>query len=108
MENVSLQKVFKEIKRQTGYTFAYTKSLLQKSKHVTININNAPIEKVLDVCFQDQPIAYTIVNKTIVIVNKKEADVEREQVSTPPPPELLVTDTPGTLPCNAEETFNTG
>ncbi len=86
MENVSLEKVFKEIKRQTGYTFAYTKSLLQKAKQVTINISNAPIEKALDVCFHDQPIAYTIINKTVVIVNKKEAPAEKEQVSTPPPP----------------------
>lgn len=86
MENVTLEKVFKEIKRQTGYTFAYTKALLQKSKQVTININNSPIEKVLELCFQDQPLSYTIINKTVVVVNKKEAPAERELVSAPPQP----------------------
>jgi outer membrane cobalamin receptor len=69
--NVSLEKVFWEIKKQTGYTFVSTKELLQKAKPVTITISNAPIEKVLDLCFQDQPLDYTIVNKTVVVIDKK-------------------------------------
>lgn len=31
-KDVTLEKVFKEINRQTGYTFVYTESLLKKGK----------------------------------------------------------------------------
>jgi TonB-linked SusC/RagA family outer membrane protein len=84
-KNVSLEKVFREIKKQTGYTFAYTKALLQKAKPVTVSISNAPIEIVLDLCFQGQPLDYTIINKTVVVVNKKEVAPQKEQVSIPTP-----------------------
>ena len=30
--NAPLEKIFREIKKQTGYTFAYTRSLLKKSE----------------------------------------------------------------------------
>lgn len=85
-KNVPLEKVFREIKKQTGYTFAYTKALLQKANPVSITISNAPLQKVLDLCFKDQAIDYTIINKTIVVINKKEPATESEEVSIPLPP----------------------
>jgi TonB-dependent starch-binding outer membrane protein SusC len=84
-KNVSLEKVFREIERQTDYTFAYTKLHLKKAKPVTITISNAPIEKVLDLCLLDQPFTYTIVNKIVVITDKKEKVLEKElSVASPP------------------------
>ena len=84
--SASLETIFRKIKKQTGYTFAYTKAHLQKFRPVTISIDNAPIEKVLDICFRDQPLDYTIINETIVVVNRKERIPEKEQVSIPLPP----------------------
>ena len=37
-KNAPLAKVFRDIKRQTGYTFLSTKELLQKARPVTINL----------------------------------------------------------------------
>ena len=37
--NSPLDKVFKEIKKQSDYTFVYTKALLKKANTVTVNIN---------------------------------------------------------------------
>src|SRR4026208_179604 len=85
--NSPLDKVFREIKKQSDYTFVYTKALLKKANRVTLNINNASIEQVLDACFQDQPLTYTIFNKMIVIKEKeKEIEPKTETVNTPPPP----------------------
>ena len=53
--NASLEKVFQKIKKQTGYTFAYTRAHLQKAVPVNIHVLNAPLEEALRVCFKDQP-----------------------------------------------------
>lgn len=75
-KNASLEKVFREIKKQTGYTFAYTKAQLQRSNPVTISINKAPMEQVLNMCFLDQPLSYTIIGKTVVVIAKKVLAIE--------------------------------
>lgn len=84
--DVPLGKVFKEITRQTGYTFIYTRSLLKKSRNVTINVQNVPIAESLDLCFESQPLTYTILN-TMVIVKEKEREItSEEEVLSPPAP----------------------
>jgi TonB-dependent starch-binding outer membrane protein SusC len=85
--NSPLDKVFREIKKQSDYTFVYTKALMKKANTVTVNINNASIEQALDACFQNQPLTYTIFNKMIVIKEKEaETSPKTEVVFTPPPP----------------------
>lgn len=84
-KDVTLEKVFKEINRQTGYTFVYTESLLKKGKKVSIIVQNASLEQVLNVCFKDQPITYTILNK-MVVIKDKEMFSQKEYVYTSPPP----------------------
>ena len=81
----SLEQVFAEIKKQTGYTFVYTDALLQKAKLVSINAKDAALEKVLEDCFRDQPLTYSILNK-IIIIREKEIAPEPEKLYTPPPP----------------------
>jgi TonB-linked SusC/RagA family outer membrane protein len=85
--NSPLDKVFREIKKQSDYTFVYTKALLKKANTVTVNINNASIEQALEACFQNQPLTYTIFNKMIVIKEKEvETYAKTEAVITPPLP----------------------
>jgi TonB-dependent SusC/RagA subfamily outer membrane receptor len=69
--NTSLEKVFAEIKKQTGYLFLYNQEWINLSKNVDINVKNAPLNVVLDICFANQPLTYTIVDKTIVLQLKK-------------------------------------
>src|SRR5687767_827726 len=73
-KDVSLEKVFAAIKKQTTYSFFYFDSQLQRAKKVTLNVNNATIEEVLTICFRNQPLNYTINEKTIFIVNKQESN----------------------------------
>src|SRR5690606_37754115 len=72
--NISLQKVFEEIRKQTGYQFFYADEVLKEAKRVSVNVKNASIEEVLNVCFKNQPLDYTISEKTI-IVKRKEVSV---------------------------------
>jgi hypothetical protein len=71
----SLEKVFKEIERQSHYRFVYTKEQLANGFPITIDIKNSSVESVLFICFKDQPVAYTIEIKYILIKNveKKKA-----------------------------------
>src|SRR5450755_121597 len=66
-KNASLDKLFTEIKKQTGYTFVYTESILKKAKNVSLQVVDASLQNVLDICLHDQPFTYEIIEKTIVI-----------------------------------------
>lgn len=78
--NAPLTKVFREIKRQTGYTFIYKDALLQKAKNVSFDIRNASLRQILDTCLRDQPFSYAIISKLIVI-KEKELPVNKDQAS---------------------------
>jgi len=82
-KDVSLEKVFNEIKKQTGYTFIYREKLLQKTKKISINISNASLEQALDICLKNQQLTYTILNK-MVIIKELEALQTKEQITAPP------------------------
>jgi TonB-linked SusC/RagA family outer membrane protein len=87
--NVSLEKVFKIIEGQTGYVFFYDYSVLKKSKTVSLRVNNISLEEALALCFKEQPLTYSILNKTIVVKSKQEVVTTSPaipQVSQAPPP----------------------
>lgn len=69
-QNASLEQVFKEIHNQTGYNFIYTGKLIAKANPVSINLKEATLEQALDACFTDQPLEYTIDQKTIIVKEK--------------------------------------
>jgi iron complex outermembrane receptor protein len=85
LRNASVTQVFKEIERQSGYTFWYKSDLLQKSDKVTVSLKNAKLEEVLESCFANEKIEYSIVDKTIVLKPAKVAPVLApvEVVATP-------------------------
>ena len=68
--STSLEKVFKEIRKQTGYTFLYTDEQLFHAHAFSLELKNVPLRDALDHCFENQPLLYTIENKTIVVKRK--------------------------------------
>jgi len=70
-KSTSLTKVFKEIKRQTGYDFVYESNLLKTAKDVDIQAKNEPLIHVLNECFENQPFTYSIKDKTIILQKKE-------------------------------------
>ena len=69
-ENVSLETVFTVIKKQTGYGFFFQEELFALAKPVTINASNEDLSKVLASVFKDQPLDFSIKNKTILVSKK--------------------------------------
>ena len=80
-KNAPLQKIFKQIHKQTGYQFFYEDELLNKAGKVDIRVKDAPLEKVLAMCFKDLQLTYAIVNKAITVQSKKQDHF----VELPPP-----------------------
>jgi TonB-linked SusC/RagA family outer membrane protein len=86
-KNVSLEKVFKKIERQTQYVFFYDEDGLQQAKRVSLNVKNASLAEVLEQCFKDQPLLYHIVGKTIVINDR--GPLREEKMIAPALPALI-------------------
>lgn len=68
--DVPVKKVFSVIKDQTGYVFFYNYNLIKNTIPVSIDVKDAPIERVLALVSKDQPFYFSIVGKTIVIIKK--------------------------------------
>lgn len=63
-KDVSLKKVFTSVKKQTGYYLAY--GLLDNTILIANKIKDVLVEQVLECCFKDQPLTYTMVDKPMV------------------------------------------
>ena len=66
-KNAPLEKILIAIRKQTGYTYFGDASWPQVAKNVTISVKNAGIQEVLDICFKDQPLTYSLIGKSIAI-----------------------------------------
>jgi len=69
-KHAPLEEFFSTIKQQTGYVFFYDLNLLKTAKPVTLKVVNTDLSSALEILFNDQPLAYSIENRTIVISEK--------------------------------------
>ncbi|HTE24118.1 TonB-dependent receptor [Flavitalea sp.] len=72
VKNASLENVLKQIKVQSNLQFLYDKQLMKNTLPVTVDVKNASIEAVLDMCFVNQPLAWKIIENTVVIGQKQD------------------------------------
>lgn len=89
-KNALLADIFKDVKRQTGYTFVYEEEMLRKAKPVTIDMHDATLQQVLDVCFKDQPLEYTILTTMVVVKEKPKPEPKVSVVAPTPPPPVTI------------------
>jgi TonB-dependent starch-binding outer membrane protein SusC len=87
-ENISIQRIFEDIRKQTGFQFLYADDALRTAKPISLSVRNEKLENVLALCFRDQLLSYTISDKTIVVKRKYAeptvvAAIEPEAVAPP-------------------------
>src|SRR5258708_3509666 len=79
LKNASLEKVFRQIEKQTSFRFLYSREAIDLAHPVTIEVKNETLDNVLGLCFSNQPISYSIEDKFIIIKiadeKKKVADL---------------------------------
>jgi TonB-dependent starch-binding outer membrane protein SusC len=89
-ENLSLPSIFKSIRKQTGYQFVYTSGVMEKSKPVTVNLDNVELTDALNFCLKDQQLVFEIKNNIIVINTGANIGVgsllNNHRISVPAPP----------------------
>src|ERR1700744_575172 len=66
-KEVTLEAIFGEMHRQTGYDFFFDRNLLGKAKPITVDLKNVSLDDALNACLAKQPFTYVIENKTVVI-----------------------------------------
>ncbi|HLX90856.1 MAG TPA: SusC/RagA family TonB-linked outer membrane protein, partial [Puia sp.] len=96
LDNAPIQNVFREIERQTGYGFLYTKKMLEDIPAVSIHVEKASIADVLKQCFSGKRLDYSIENNMIVI-RRKDSVTNQQQTNSFPPTDIhgRVTDSTG-------------
>jgi len=67
MQNVTLDKVFKAIKKQSGYLFLYKTEELKKIGKVSIDVQDATIDEVVSKALSATQFSYKIIDKTIIL-----------------------------------------
>lgn len=75
MQDVPLEKVFMEIKRQSGYLFFYKTEELLEAGNVSVHVTNGDIDKVVARCLSSTHFNYKIIDKTIILEPKPPAKV---------------------------------
>jgi len=91
LKNVSIERVFKEIQKQSDYLFFYNEKLIRDAKKITINVKDVPVQTVLQICFKDQTFSYAVDNKQIVIKVKETAKINVQELKIPMLPPVNIT-----------------
>ncbi|SFW52392.1 TonB-linked outer membrane protein, SusC/RagA family [Chitinophaga sancti] len=86
VRNASLELVFKEFKKQTGYNFFYNDAMVRTGILVSVDLKSMPLEEAMKLALRDQPLTFSIVNKTVVL---KDKPFQPDFTALPAPPEEL-------------------
>lgn len=70
-KGVTLETVFTEIEKQTGYKVLYSDQKVNDGQIINVDFKNASIEEVMKNCLRKQPLTYKVDHKTIVIKEKQ-------------------------------------
>lgn len=86
VRNASLELVFKEFKKQTGYNFFYNDAMVRTGIPVSVDLKSMPLEEAMKLALLNQPLTFSIVNKTVVLKDKL---MQPDFTTLPAPPEDL-------------------
>lgn len=71
-----IDKVCKEIEKQTGYYFVYPKDLNEKAPLISVDLKDEPINSALTKVFEGLPVTYRVIDKVVAVNTvKKPASV---------------------------------
>jgi TonB-linked SusC/RagA family outer membrane protein len=68
---ISYEKLFREIEKQTEFRFAFSNSKLDSDQKIKLDVTNETLEKILDKTLPEG-IAYEIIDRYVVILNASE------------------------------------
>ncbi|TCD02916.1 SusC/RagA family TonB-linked outer membrane protein [Pedobacter psychroterrae] len=75
--DVTLESVLKEIRKQSGYDYYYGNKVISKTQKVTVTLANASVDEALERILSGLPLTYEIEGKMILIKRKEESFFDR-------------------------------
>lgn len=66
-KKITIEKAFRLIEQQTDFSFLWNENVLDKSRTISIDVRDAPISTVLDICLRGLPLSYRIMDKVVLI-----------------------------------------
>lgn len=64
----SLENIFKEIRKQSGYSFIYDATFLDKASPISVHFNDEEVKPAMDKILKNQPFDYVIKGKVISLI----------------------------------------
>lgn len=86
-KDVPLKTIFASIKTQTGIVFFYDENLMKEAKPVTVILKDIKLETALNEIFKDQPLTWSLEDKTVTII--KRSELISNQTELPPSPKSI-------------------
>lgn len=80
-KNTSLEKIFTEIRKQTGRNFLYSNDDLSLAGKLDVSVANKPLSEALAAILKNTPLSFRMVDGVVVIKRKEEINY----VVAPPP-----------------------
>jgi len=69
-KNISLKKVFKQIRNQTGYDFMYDAAIMKSIHPIDIDLRNTSLTNALITCLSGHDLTFEIRDKSVIIKSK--------------------------------------
>lgn len=69
-QRASLARIFAQIEQRSDYRFLYSEEVLALGSPVSFTVNNASLDSVLQLCFRQQPLGYSMEGKHIIVRKK--------------------------------------
>lgn len=76
-KGVSMESIFRTLRKNSGYQFVYSNDLLKKAGPVTVQIENGSLEEILAEVFKGQPLTYSMVEGAIVVKSRPDSRIAK-------------------------------
>jgi len=90
--NVTLDVVFRDVGKQTGYSFLFRPEDLSGAKKISIHVTNVTLDEFMKRCLDGQPLEYAVEGRSIFLSRKKEnkSELGVKDRNFAPPIEILI------------------
>jgi TonB-linked SusC/RagA family outer membrane protein len=75
LEKASIKELFKDIKKQSEFTFVYNVDDIEDLKEIDCDFSQSTVEEILDYCLKGEDMTYEVRDKVIVIVPREKLEI---------------------------------
>ncbi len=72
IKNAPVEKLFNKVESVSEYRFLFESSIIDQNRKVTVNVKKKGISEILEEVFKGTDISYTINDRQIILVKKKQ------------------------------------